>query len=1100
VTSPIVTLLFTDLVGSTDLYQRLGDVAAEELRRRHFRALRDAVTSLGGQEVKNLGDGLMVVFESPTDAVGCAVAIQQAVHRQNRGGQGELSVRVGLHVGEPIRDEDDYFGTPVTVARRLCDSADGGQIFASELVRGLVGPRGTFEFHSLGAIPLKGLSEPAPAFEVVWAPTKGSRIPLPPFFEGVDRLSLVGRETELEQIRTAFKEAAEGRPQLVLVAGEPGIGKTRLATEFVRGAHADGATVLLGRCDEEPLAAYQPIAEALTRYVATATVDELRANTGRHAPTLAQHLPQLRERIPGLPEAVSGDPETERIRFFEAVSEVLRGIAQDAPLVLMFDDVHWAQQPTLLLLRHLIRESEQAAMLIIATYRETELSRTHPLSDTLAELRRHEDGVVRVGLRGLDRGGVEAFMEAASGADLEEDGLALARELSLVTEGNPFFLREILRHLAETGALIQQEGGRWRSSRPASEIGLPEGVKEVVGRRLSLLSDDSNKALRAAAVIGREFDLSLLRDVLEVDEDALLALVEEGVESRAISEVPRVLDRFTFTHALVRETLLDELTTSRRVRLHRSVGEALERKYASDLESNLPLLAFHFGEAAEADPVKAIDYAMRAGDRAQSMYSYEESAQHFERALEWSEADAPDDFALRCRVLVGLGRAQSRCIGVSTARATLRKAVEPARGLANPVLFADIVLAFSGRYGEPGKADEETVALLEEAMNSLGPDHQKLRTMVKARLAGEYMLVDAQRAYALAEEALAEANALDDPEVQGAGLWAYAWCVSAMTPSVEKWLRLGEDMTHIGRQCGDGWFAAMGWWFKMHAHFIEGDMDAARQAFATYVHETDELHVLQGRFFEQLILGMFATFEGRVADADQHVHAALAAGQVIEDPMATNQFGVQLFGLRLIQGRPGEIEPMLRSLAEVDPNIPWWAALCLTNCMIGHFDEAREVLNFHLSHGLDSVTRDANFYASIGALTYSAWFLNDDTYAEELHEILTPFDGLNVVVGIPCLLLASGAQHLAMLEALLGRWDDYERHIQAASDMNKRTGAITWELLLRGQMGVDLLRRGRPGDADKAQELIASAIAEGEAAGLGLASLLRPLIEQITSV
>ena len=311
----VVTLLFTDIVGSTDLYQRLGDEEAERIRRGHFRLLRDAVVSVGGREVKNLGDGLMVVFESPHEAVACAVAMQQAVQRHQSADH--LAVRVGLHVGEPIREEEDFFGTPVATAKRLCDAADGGQIYASELVRALVGSRGTFEFASVGDLELKGLAEPIRTYEVAWAPAEVARLPLPAQLDVAERVALVGRSAELNTLKTALKQAAAGQVRVVLLAGEPGIGKTRLASEFARWAHGEGATVLLGRCDEEPLAAYQPVVEALGRYVRAASTDDLRANTGRHAPTLAQLVPDVRERMPGLPggdERRPGDGTDEDLR------------------------------------------------------------------------------------------------------------------------------------------------------------------------------------------------------------------------------------------------------------------------------------------------------------------------------------------------------------------------------------------------------------------------------------------------------------------------------------------------------------------------------------------------------------------------------------------------------------------------------------------------------------------------------------------------------------------------------------------------------------------------------------------------------------------
>src|SRR5437588_8355606 len=274
----VVTLLFTDLVGSTELLAHLGDDDAEALRRTHFRLLRQAVTAHGGEEVKNLGDGLMVAFPSAVGALQCAVAMQQAVARHNRSADQPLAVRAGLHVGEPILDEADYFGTSVVVAKRLCDQAEGGQILASDLVRALVGTRGGFRFKDVGPLALKGLAEPTGACEVLWEPLAAAAPSLPAALAGDE--PFVGRQPELRELEGAWKRVADGYRQVVLVAGEPGIGKTSLARQLAHRAQGTG-TVLYGRCDEEALTPYQPFVEALTHYLERQGRGQIEARLGR---------------------------------------------------------------------------------------------------------------------------------------------------------------------------------------------------------------------------------------------------------------------------------------------------------------------------------------------------------------------------------------------------------------------------------------------------------------------------------------------------------------------------------------------------------------------------------------------------------------------------------------------------------------------------------------------------------------------------------------------------------------------------------------------------------------------------------------------------
>ncbi len=357
----VVTLLFTDLVGSTELLGELGDDEAERLRRMHFGLLRDVAAAYSGEEVKNLGDGLMVAFASAVNALSCAVGIQQAVHRYNtRKGEDRLQVRVGLNVGEPIRDEGDYFGTPVVVAKRLCDSAEGGQILASELLRALVGSRGDFRFRPLGAVALKGISEPLPTVDIEWQAAAEHKVALPDALAIDEPTPLVGRDAELDELGRCWDEAQAGSRRVAVLAGEPGIGKTRLAAEFCRAAHEEGAMVLLGRSYDESQVPYQPFVEAIGRYVSQAPPEELRLKVGRRRATLAKLLPELAdgsERTAA--SSTSESPEREQFLLFEAVAALLRSVSDEHAVIIVLDDLHWADVPTLLMLRSSLQACRQ---------------------------------------------------------------------------------------------------------------------------------------------------------------------------------------------------------------------------------------------------------------------------------------------------------------------------------------------------------------------------------------------------------------------------------------------------------------------------------------------------------------------------------------------------------------------------------------------------------------------------------------------------------------------------------------------------------------------------------------------------------------------
>ena len=482
--SPVtVSTLFTDLVDSTAAAARLGPDATEARRREHYALLRAATDACGGTEVKSTGDGLMVVFPSASAAVDCAVAMQQALERHNRDAPEPLRVRIGVSVGEAEPAEDDYYGQSVVEAARLCASADGGQILAAEVVRALGGGRGGHEFRPLGVLELKGLPAPVPACEVVWAPAVTAALPFPSRLRVWDGGGFFGRRAEADLLEGAVKDAAAGTRRALLIAGEAGIGKTRLMAEAARAASDAGSTVLYGRCDEDLGAPYQPFAEALGEYVEHGPAAVVAAHVERRGGVLARLVPELARRA-AVPSVESVNADAERYQLFGAVVDLLERAAAEALVVLILDDLHWADTPSLRLLRHVLVSSDETRLLVVAAYREGDLGRDHPLVDLLAALHR-ERGVERIVLTGLDDVDLRALLETRSGRPLDEQGVELAHALRRETSGNPFFVDEVLRHLAETGSITRQADGTWVGARELADVGLPQSVREVVGRRVA---------------------------------------------------------------------------------------------------------------------------------------------------------------------------------------------------------------------------------------------------------------------------------------------------------------------------------------------------------------------------------------------------------------------------------------------------------------------------------------------------------------------------------------------------------------------------------------------------------------------------------------
>ena len=756
-----VTILITDLVGSTGLESRIGPGAADELRSEHFSLLRAAIEDTGGRDVKNTGDGLIAAFESASGAVSCAVSIQQRLERRNRTASEQLLIKIGLSLGDATAVEGDYFGMPVIEAARLCDRAAGGQILAKEIVAHLAGGRADHAFKPVGALELKGLPEPLAAVEVKWEPlgAEAGWLPVPSRLQEIPPAGFVGRAVERERLRVLFEEARSGHRRLALVSGEPGIGKTRLATLAAFEARAVGANILYGRSDQDLGVPYGPWVEALSQYVEHAPEPLLRAHTERHGGELTRLVPSLAVRVPDIPDRIGTDPDTERYLLWRAVAGLLAQGSQEQPIVVVLDDLHWADKPTLLLLKHVVIHAAEARALVLATYRESDLPRDHPLVDVLADLRR-EQGVDRIALRGLEEPEIVQIMEQAAGHDLPDVGLALASELFRETDGNPFYTAEILRHLLESGS-IYQEDGRWTVRGRLEELELPKGVREVVGQRVERLGSEAVKVLSVAAVIGREFDTELLHRLTERSEEELLDLLEEAVEASVLTESANVTGRFAFAHALIAHTLYEGLGRTRRARIHQQIAEALEDVAPEERGLHLAELAHHYFEAATSGDAfqKAIDYAAEAGMRSTEQLAYEDAIAHYERAVHALALKGGDE-ARRCELLLALGESRFNAGEIKLARETFRQAGDLAEQLQLPSELARAALGFGGDLSfEVGVVDPVLITLLERALMLLGEEDSALRASVMARLA-EALAITPRReqAASIAEEAVAVAR------------------------------------------------------------------------------------------------------------------------------------------------------------------------------------------------------------------------------------------------------------------------------------------------------------------------------------------------------
>ena len=832
--SAVVTLLFTDLVGSTELIGELGDDEAERLRRVHFGLLRDVAAGYAGQEVKNLGDGLMVAFASAVSAVGCALGIQQAVHRHNaRHEDHRLQVRVGLNVGEPIQDEGDYFGTPVVIAKRLCDSAEGGQIRASALVRGLVGSRGNFCFRLLGQTALKGMVEPLETWEIKWEPAEERRIALPTPLLVDESAPLIGRDAELGELSRHWQDASAGRRRVVVLVGDPGIGKTRLAAEFCRGAHAQGGLVLLGRCYEESLSPYQPFVEALRDYVSQTSIDELRLQLGPHRPTLAKLVPELLGQGHEIGYTATESPDREQFLLFEAVASLLRAASEEHPLILVLDDLHWADAPTMQLLRHLVRTTEQVRLLILGNYRESEVDDEHPLGRALAELRRAR-ALASISLAGLGEEQVVALIASRVGQSAPP---AVARSIAERTEGNPFFVEELLRDASS------DEG--WSDT--LARIELPQSVKDVLLRRLRRLDETCRRVLAIAAVAGREFTLELVERVAAMPAEEVAESLEDAIAARIVEEADSI-GRYSFAHALIRETIYEQLSRTRRAQLHRIIGEAIESNLGKRAVDSASELAYHFSEAGDAP--RAYGYHAIAAGAAGRVYAVEPALAHYAGALEAAAELGlePDrDPALR-NLLLQRGRMRTRTGDDATD--DFERALDGARRSGDRVIEMETLneLGIMQLRSNLGAAAASQNAALEIA-RELGDTAAETNALDRLAVTCSHLL-EFDRALELGERALALARGTGDPLVAGRAMDSIklaAWQIGDLSRLEE----LTSELEPLWRERGDLWYMQ---WTLLEGGFVpiaraRWDEAAQRLADAAAINRR-----IQDRLAEMLIL------------------------------------------------------------------------------------------------------------------------------------------------------------------------------------------------------------------------------------------------------
>jgi tetratricopeptide (TPR) repeat protein len=900
---------------------------------------------------------------------------------------------------------------------------------------------------------------------------------------------LVGREREMEELQAALQATILGHGRVVLLAGDPGIGKTRMAKELAAVACRQGAQVLIGRCYEGSGAPpFWPWVQIVRAYVRRCDAQTLRQEMGSGAVDIAQVITEVREHLPDLPSPPVLEPEQARFRFFDSLTTFFKTVGQSRPLVLILDDLHWADTPSLRLFQFLARELYDVPLLVIGTYRDVAIGRHHPLTQILGELAR-EPVTQSILLQGLTEREVACFVEHTTGA---QPSATLVSALYKQTEGNPFFMTEIAHLLVAEGdesVLCNCQSG--------IDLPIPQRVREVIGRRLDHLSADCHRVLATAAVIGREFCLAVLKQVSDLSDERVLEVLEEAITAHVLMEVPGTAGLYSFSHALIRETLYSDLALSHRLKLHRHVGEALESLYAVHLAPHLAKLAHHFFFAVHAggNVNKAIEYATQAGARATALLAYEEAVRHYEYALQLVELQGADA-TRHCELLLALGEAQCRAGNVIDAKDTFLQAATVARALGASVgaqqvapLLAraalGITTGFSGIAVKAGTVDPSVVDLLEETLRSLGEKDSVLKAKVLGRLAMELFWSPAaeERRITLSQQAVELARRTGD-----AATLAYALNARRLVlwgpENVEDRLRDAAEIIQLAEEIGDWEMALRGHIWRITDLVELGDLQAAAQEIATYTQRAELLKQPFYLWFLTAWKAMQAGMEGRFTEAEQLAHQALTIGQRAQDSDAAQYFTAQMLAFRGGRGLKDSETPT-RELVEQYCTIPAWrCALALIYADLGLKAEARREFEYFAAYDFANLPRDREWLCAIANLSQVCAFLRDASRAAILYHLLLPYADRYIVAGPAIVCVGSAARFLGLLAMTMGRWEEAQAHFQAALQGNTRIGARPLVALTQLMYAFMFLVRKQPEDLEQAMELVQQALATAQELGM----------------
>jgi DNA-binding CsgD family transcriptional regulator len=847
--------------------------------------------------------------------------------------------------------------------------------------------------------------------------------------------SIVGRARELEIFRAAFDRMLAGRRQLVLISGEPGIGKTRCAEALADMAEDQGALVLWGRChDEGGAPPYWPWVQILRAYIDASSLDEVRLNMGAAAKDIAALVPELGDVTHHSQHALSAtaDSSPARFRTFDAIRQFFHQAAQQVPITLVLDNLHWADAPSLSLLEFLSQETLRNRLLIVGTYRDAAASSKTPLMSTLGALRRDSD-VERVHLARLPQIAIGEIAERLCDVSLSQAAIKMIHQQ---TDGNPLFAIELIK------VLVDESAGGEIVGMPAR---IPAGVHETIGRRLIRLSDRCNELLSVAAVHGRQFMAREVAAAMDEEVQCVLRDLQPAVQAGIVQSNVDGSGSYQFTHGLIRDTIYEDLPTVDRLRLHSRAADALVAIHAAHLEPALTRIAYHYHEAAAlGNTDKAVVFALRAAESAVRMFAYEDALLHYDHAIEALEECGLIHDERLARAFILKGSALKHLGQIQRSIEVLLEAVNRTRVLGSAELLVDVLmlLAMSSRHVE----QQHFVPLLERSLALLPEVDSVPRAKALATLAfAQRTLPDKSRIPLLVDEALAMASRICDATARCACFQLTLMALRGNPESLQRRLLLGEEYIVVARSTGTADLVAEAYHWQALNYFESGQLDEL-EALLEYYDSLSAARFGLHQYQSGAHRVTLALLRGDWTNLDARIEALLEIGTKTRREDADGVYGAQMFALNRDRGHLYALAPQIKEIAASATKRMWEPGLMLICAEIGLLDEARSIFDRLVARGCHAINRDDMYMTVMVFCAETCCVLADAAGAEALYQRLLPYT--RQTANHPTAVCFGATElYLAMLAAT-ANWPDRAReHFDQALTLNRAMRA--WPCLAR---------------------------------------------------